>query len=741
MKVSPPIDSAEPKGSVLLPWLLAAPLVLLAWPGPSLFAGDFATTEITAAGAGALLLTPLFLWLIAKRPLPFRGYLALFVAWLIPVNFSSPTDTLEVSRATLMFLIAVMAATGAASLSEAGKWSLLKALCSTSILLSLPALFDEASGWGGPLGNSGELSGAALPGAMAGLVLWACVDGKWCWVGMTAVGLFLLHALLAPVLASLVVLAILSLAASAAIRGALPAARTKLASVFVMTLLGAGWLSFSGRTSAPAPVVVDEETEIAAGEGEPASTNLGGFEVRWRIWRASAAMFVDAPLLGVGTGQFAARFPEYRDARERELSNWNREIEQNTEVEHPHNDWLLPWIEGGVIAGVPWIIFLLLVVAAALRAYRDGDVLRSALATGALAAVLGAGMNGPLLYNPTASLASFLIFGALLGPANRSQVSSKRRWSAAQLLTPGLALLSLLHLPRAWDLWQHGQAVADFGASASLTDQAIATEHALAACPDSPIALTWQGRLRDKQDGDLEGALESWSRVLELRPQRFEAWMQSGVLLARLERLDEARAAFARAMELDPAHPGLARNRVRCFAESGLTAQALEEVERLVELGHYDALWLLDLSCELILSGSQTNALPLLARVDERFANLNGESAWALDGEYRRNGNAKVADAFRAMAYTTWAREQAAAEQWDDSHRSYFQALRVMRDYVRPAGPWRTRLEHAASLWHAGQRAEAREAIEALELDDINWAPLPEWTREVLWELGVTQSE
>ncbi|MFT7667387.1 MAG: O-antigen ligase [Planctomycetota bacterium] len=730
------MDSAEESSKVpqakILPWLLILPLVLLVWPKPSFFAGDFATTEATAAAVSALLLTPLALWLLCIRPLPHQRYLLLMGALFLPIAFGVQSDSLEMDRALQTYLIATLAATGAASLSQAGKLKLVRGLASTSILLTLPALFDATQDWSGVLGNSGELSGAALPGAFCGMTMWARETTRWRWIGMGASGLFLLHALLAPVLASLLLLAFAAAGAFLLGKALDVNARSRLLGVLILTIAGAGWVKFSSSDPTPAPATV-ASTEAPA-------THFGGFEVRGRIWLASFEMFKARKLLGAGAGQFAVHFPEYRDQEELELSTWQHKIEQNTEVENPHNDWLLPWLEGGVLAGFCWMFFLGSVLLAGFRKLKHGDAVDATIALGALGTIAGATFNAPLLYNPLASLASFLLIGSLLGP-HLSRPS--KRWKIkhrAQAAPFAMAVLLLLSAPAAWSSWRHGSAIAEIGKTESVTAQAEAVEAALAARPDSVVALSMQARLREGRDGDLEGALLTWEKVLELRPLRFEAWMQKGVVLARLQRRSEARDAFDRALDLDSTHPGLARNRVMCFAQSNMIEESLAEVSRLEALGEYDNLWLLELSASLLLRGQVDEALPMLYRADSRFSELSGEDAWEIEAQYRRNGNRMVADAFRALAGVIWARGQAEAEEWADARRSYFQALRIMRDYHAPDGPLRTRLEHAASIWFEGSEAEAREQFEISELKRLNWTVLPRWTSAALFSMGVTQA-
>jgi O-antigen ligase/Tfp pilus assembly protein PilF len=724
----PDTGSDAASGASLPAWLSLLTLVVLSWPRPNPIAGDFATSELTAAGATGLLICPLVLWLLFRRPLPIRGFLWLFVALLLPSQFGTVTDTLELDRAVLTFLVAVLAATGAAAFSERGREIFLRGLVVSSSLLLTSALVEGAPGWGGVLGNSGELSAAALPGAIVGAVLCFRCAGLWRWLGALGAAMFLIHAFFAPVVASLLVVAVVAFAAAILGRNAGSTWRGSVVILGLVALAALAWLRLEPRSVEPAPATIESSSPTVAPE-----TQFGGFEVRRRVWRASLELFLNHPLTGAGLGQFAVVFPEVRDPQERALSNWNGEIEQTTEVEHPHSDWLLPWLEGGLVAGLAWWIFLIGIFARARTFLRERDASSLAIGAGSAALVLAASVNAPLLYNPVASYAAFSLFGMLIGPERRL-TPRRGRWSLASFLTPGFALLFLLGLPQTWNLWRHGAALADLSETTSTSARALAVERALEARADSVVARTLEARLLEGR-GELEQALESWERVLELRPLRFEAWMQRGVLLARLGRLHEAQAAFDVALGLDPEHAPLLRNRVRCYAEQRRIAEALEEIARIEELGHFSPLWLRDLGCELILRGRVNEARPLLARADGRFSDLTGEKAWALETEYRR-GDRTAADAFKALAYFTWARDQAQDEKWQDARRSYFQALRIMRDYGDPGGPTRVRMERAAAMWHSGQRAESREALEGLEARAEDWASLPEWAGEALFMMG-----
>ncbi len=715
-----------------LPWLLLLPLFLLAWPAPSLFGGDPLTTELSALGVASIGLIPLALWFLWQRPRPSRGSTLLFIALFLPANFGTQTDSLELDRGLLTFLMCFLVANGAAHLSSQGRELIVRAAAALSILLLLPGLVDRASGWGGVLGNSGELSGAALPGALCGALLWTRSAGKWQWLGMTAVGLFLMHAVLAPVIAGLVAVVVVLPIAVLLMRGAGPSFLMKSLGLLLLAFVGFAWITW-GSTSQPE----QSPQESAVIE---APDNFGGFEVRRRIWASSVALFMENPMLGTGLGQFSARFPAVRDATERELSNHNHTASWTTEVEHPHNDWLLPWVEGGAISGIAWWVLIYIILQAGTRALGRSQTTQAAMGAATLGSLLAAGLNAPLLYNPTASIAMFILFGALLGPGKPVPPELKNRAPFGPLLTVGMVLLLLLNIPRAYGMVQHGAALAEMAKATTETERQDAILKAAELLEDSVSARSLAARVLERRDGDLDGALAHWDRVLQLRPLRFNAWMQSGVLHARKGEHDLAQAAFDQAVQLDPTHPALLRNRVRLFVESDELEHGLKEFERLVELGQFDATWLMELGCEEILRGQIEAGQTLLARADKRFDISIAEEAYALEASYRANASSLAADGFKTLANILWARSHGTESRWADAKRSYFQALRIQRDYVKPAGAISTRVEHACAIWMKGDREEAAQGIDDIDLAGLNVAEFPEWCREPVFGMIESRS-
>jgi putative inorganic carbon (hco3(-)) transporter len=127
-----------------------------------------------------------------------------------------------------------------------------------------------------------------------------------------------------------------------------------------------------------APVIANSRGEVSVGQrllssryiiapherGEPTSeaaaatsVRLGEVQVqdttinhRYFIWRVAWAMVLDQPLLGVGYGEFAARFPHYRDAQRGD--SWYAsliETQQYENTRYAHNEYLHLWAECGLL--------------------------------------------------------------------------------------------------------------------------------------------------------------------------------------------------------------------------------------------------------------------------------------------------------------------------------------------------------------------------------------------------------
>ena len=160
----------------------------------------------------------------------------------------------------------------------------------------------------------------------------------------------------------------------------LPIAALGLLAVLSLGLRGGA----EGADLAVDPVPARAPTSAAAEEPLPPASpeRAGGLAVRLSLARAAFAMWSDQG--AVGAGRFQASFPPYREVEETEWSRDGACQGGIREVEHPHDDWILGFVELGLLGGGAWLVWLVLGVVSACRALRRGDAQDAALGAAAL---------------------------------------------------------------------------------------------------------------------------------------------------------------------------------------------------------------------------------------------------------------------------------------------------------------------------------------------------------------------
>ncbi len=730
----------------LLALLPAALLLLPIPPGP--LRGVFDAVEATGAGAALLASLPaaaLAAWRGWRSPwAPPRLVLGFWAAAALAGALVAGDDPFGRDERMSWLAAAAALAIAGSGLGPRGLAILVRGAIALALLALVPALLGAVGeGFAGAVGNTGELAGAALPGALAGAALLAHGRGPWRWAGLVAVGAFALHACLAPVLAS--ALALASAAGLAAAlewrrRGAGRAAGILLAIALValVGLAGVALVSHAPPRAGAATLEI-----LGGGAPRPGSAgDLGGIGVRARIWRSTLGLVGSAPLLGVGPGQFAAAFPPHRDPLEIEASSLRRTLGPETEVEHPHSDPLLALAETGLVGGLLWLALMVVLARRALRGLGADDPEHAAASLAVLGILLGSLVNAHLLANPPAGAVAFPLLGALLA-------SGRRAGGRAAQVVPALAFgVLLLGIGPARSLLAHGRALARLAEHGrpSLADLELAVAEALEARPDSVVARSLRAKLAPLVGVGPRAAIERTRAVLELRPHRVGAWIDLGARLAageggrsrRAAAADPvgARAAFERALELDPLHPIALENLARLELFGDRPARGLELVARLAEIDRLDPARALRLGADLVLHGLDAEGLSVLARVEPRLADPSGERLQALAQEFERREQPWLAEALTAQAHRTWGREHAERGDFDAARRSLFQCLRLTRESVEGGAP-RVRLEYAAALVASGRPEEAPPWVEGLAPSRADLESLPAWAREGLLEGGL----
>jgi len=714
------------------------PALVLLWPGAGAPLRGDPLPDLSGAGWAALSAIPAAISaLLARKGSLTRPAAALLVFLAVGVLsrlIGPSTDTQGFSRAMLLSLATLACFLAGSTLGAEGRRWLAGGSIALALLALVPSIAPGALKWAGALGNKASTSEAALPGALAGAVLF-CAPGRWPrFLGGLAALLFAVHAGRAPVLASgVALLATLGLAwLLAGPRSERAPQRVRMAVFTVVLAAACASKLVLGSQPTPPPAVVQQATL-------PPSSDLRGFEVRRRIATSSLHMLAASPLLGVGPGQFAAAFPPFRDRREIELSSLNHNLPgQVTEVEHAHDDWLQGWLDAGLLGGFAWLAFLLLSGRRALLALRSLEPARAALGAGAIGMLIAALARSPLLTNAGSACTAF----AFLGAACTSGIDTRKAGITARGVA--LATLGLLvwRASRAEALIEHGRALAR--AIQRPAQAAGEIDCALEVCPDSVAARALRARLRSREEpsarGSVPASVASWHAVLELHPHHFEAWMESGNAWARAGELDAGRAAFERALALDPGDPALRANLGRLEVEAGHAEAALTHVRALEATQRLPSGWLAGAASEALRRVDVRTARAMLAHLHPEWSALTAQEAWERSQELE-TADPELARALKALANLEWAREHMLSGAPETAVRSYRQAQQALAWRPDPDGevrlPAALGLELAAALLSAGKRGEAEKEVARVAAVPSDLARLPEWAAAALREGGL----
>ncbi len=166
-------------------------------------------------------------------------------------------------------------------------------------------------------------------------------------------------------------------------------------------------------------------------------------KVRIEIWKSTAKLIKDRPVLGVGAGRFRTAFPPYRSGEEARIRGLLGAV---TEVHDPHNEYLWFAAIAGIPAAIVFAAFLFLAIRRAAAAAKEASsprerLFRCGAAGTALAFGILALFRSPL-HNPAAAVILFLILGQAMAPSGERPAFSSRRLALGERLAlPALGVL------------------------------------------------------------------------------------------------------------------------------------------------------------------------------------------------------------------------------------------------------------------------------------------------------------
>jgi O-antigen ligase len=697
---------------------LLLPAAVLLWPAT--LAGS-PTPASQAAGLSLVCLLPAALLLLLRGlpKLPIAAWALVFVAGLAGLLGANADDNFEARRASFVLLSAAILLLGGLRLEKAGRNFLRAGVVLASLAATLQCAWTVSPG--GPLGNSGDLSEAALPGALVGLAWFAEGRPRGRMLGLAAAICFVLHASWAPVWTGALAFGIVAMLplGLGMLRPTLGRYGRVGVLLCMLLVLAAAFGPRAGQAQASQAQPVASATTAAA-------NSLTGLEVRRLIWAQAPAMLSANLLLGIGPGQFEREFPPYRDLAEIELSSHNRTEPTPVDVEHLHNDWLQGPVDLGLVGGLAWLAFLLLVGARALRTLMGPGAQRRGAALASLGVLLAAAGNSILLEPIASSALALPLMGVLLASDRPQRLGSpKSRYPLAAILL----LAAALHTPAALNMLRHGQALAVLAGARQVEttdglridglDVLLATNEALSFAPDSVDALASRARLPNRSRAERLGDLE---RLLELRPHRRAARIDLGVLQAQGGRYEQALEAFDAVLILDSRQPAALANRVSVAARAGLDAElepALAALDLALIPGALRSRYgvgpedLLSLGLEVLRRGQFATAERLLLRADQNLKVTDPNVCWARAQAARIKGQADLENALLAGFHLDAARSHRAEDNTRNALRSFRQAGRFSSHTPE------VQLEWAEAHVADGNLDEARRLIEELDPQSI----------------------
>ncbi|OGW80352.1 MAG: hypothetical protein A2Z83_03125 [Omnitrophica bacterium GWA2_52_8] len=159
--------------------------------------------------------------------------------------------------------------------------------------------------------------------------------------------------------------------------------------MFLMVVFGsAAWVMLKSRARATALLLSAACLAMSLGsltKALPGPHKDRTPEFLRETWKGTAALIADQPWLGSGPGSFWVRYPAFRRPAVILLEGWH-----NNQTDHPENELLEQWVDGGLPAALLWLwLFSALLYIGARRAFAAEAAGGSIYVGGLLAATVG----------------------------------------------------------------------------------------------------------------------------------------------------------------------------------------------------------------------------------------------------------------------------------------------------------------------------------------------------------------
>jgi len=358
----------------------------------------------------------------------------------------------------------------------------------------------------------------------------------------------------------------------------------------------------------------------------------GSVETRLLMWRATAGLVAERPLIGAGLESFLADFPRVRPLGLVQIEG------ADAYPDRPHDHLLYLAFSGGVPAAILYLLFLGSVVVLAVRVVlrTEGPWQRRLALCGLVGAVAAYEVQALFSFSipwVTAGAASMQGLVVALAGARRSAASASSAIAAVRETRP----------PRA----PRRAALATRPATRKTLERAAGVLLLVVALPffTETLRQTWADVDFARTRSQPWEALRLSERAVRLSPRNSDYVLARGDLLERTAAppgsaalLDEAAALYRTAERHIPAHPDIGFSLARVLASSGDTRDALVEYDSIVARDPYHAGALFNLAALSLQTGDPARAVAPLVTLTS-FAPADAEAWYYLGNAYEGIGD------------------------------------------------------------------------------------------------------
>lgn len=404
-----------------------------------------------------------------------------------------------------------------------------------------------------------------------------------------------------------------------------------------------GVIALSLAIAAVARPDLRDAASARVGEAVTGTTRTGAggtAETRLLMWRATAGMVAERPLLGAGLETFLADFPQVRPLRLVQIEG------ADAYPDRPHNQWLYLSYSGGVPALLLHLLFLGSIFWYSLRVvFRENAAWQRRLAVCALLGAAAAyevqglfGLSLPWIAAGVAAVQGLLV--SLSATRAGDRVAPEARWTPRLSGRPAQTRLRL---------------VADRPAAAAMVHVG-GVLLLLAALPflTETIRQGWADWDFTRAGTQPWNALGLTERAVRLSPRDADYVLGRGAALERAAAeqnspalYDETIALYHDANRRIPSHPDVAFSLARVRAESGDTAGAIVQYEALLARDPFHGGALFNVAALSLQRGDPARAIDSL-RTLLSYAPADAEAWYYLGSAYEAVGDAtSAADSYK----------------------------------------------------------------------------------------------